>query len=83
VLAERPVSVEALQAHLRSHDSRAEPGWSVCMHVDGVEATTASMIVELAPGTSPRIWALTGNPCEREYTAFAFDAAAHLDLGEI
>jgi hypothetical protein len=82
-LAQRPVTVEALQAHLRSHDSCGEPGWSVCMHVDGVEATTASMIVELAAGASPRIRALTGSPCEREYTAFDFADAEHLDLSEV
>ena len=53
--------------HLRSHDSCAEPGWSVCMHADDVQATTASMIVELAPNSDSRVWALTGNPCVNEY----------------
>ncbi|MGB8858743.1 MAG: hypothetical protein WCC60_05780 [Ilumatobacteraceae bacterium] len=80
VLAARPVTVESLQAHLRSHDSCGDPGWSVCMHAEGVEATTASMIVSLQPDTTPWVWALTGSPCEREYTAFAFEDAAGLDL---
>jgi secernin len=68
-LGTRPVTVESLAAHLRSHDSCAEPGWSVCMHVDGVEATTASMIAELRGDGAPhRAWVLTGSPCENEYT---------------
>lgn len=83
VLAQRPVTVAALQAHLRSHDSCAEPGWSVCMHVDGVEATTASMIVELRPAAAPQVWALTGHPCGREYLSFCFDDAASTDLSQI
>ena len=73
VLAERPVSVSSLQAHLRSHDSCGEPGWSVCMHVEGVECTTSSMITELAPGRAPRVWALTGSPCARSYVEFTLD----------
>lgn len=83
VLATRPVTVPSLQAHLRSHDSCRETGWSVCMHVDGVEATTASMIVELAPGGPGTIWALTGSPCEREYRSFAFAEAATSDLSQV
>lgn len=83
LLAQRPVTVAAMQAHLRSHDSCAEPGWSVCMHVDGVEATTASMIVALRPDAMPLVWALTGHPCSREYLAFAFDDAATTDLAGI
>ena len=73
VLAHRPVTPEALMAHLRSHDSCAEPGWSVCMHgrdADGalVEVTTASMVAELsAAGRPPRVWWLVGAPCEVEY----------------
>lgn len=83
MLAERPVTVASLQAHLRSHDSCGEPGWSVCMHVDGVEATTASMIVALRPDAAPLVWALTGSPCEREYLEFGFDDAATTDLTNV
>ncbi|CAN5603018.1 dipeptidase [soil metagenome] len=36
VLAEEPVDVDALLAHQRSHVG--DDGWTVCMHVDGVEA---------------------------------------------
>ncbi|MEY4339236.1 MAG: hypothetical protein RLZ14_1086, partial [Actinomycetota bacterium] len=67
VLAEAPVSIGSVMQHLRSHDSCGEPGWSVCMHAADVEATTASMVVELAPGAASRVWALTGSPCEHEY----------------
>lgn len=83
MLAERPVTLAAMQAHLRSHDSCAEPGWSVCMHVDGVEATTASMIVALRPDAAPMVWALTGNPCAREYLSFGFYDAPTTDLADI
>jgi secernin len=72
VLARRPVAVDALQAHLRSHDSCGEQGWSVCMHVAGVEHTTSSMIAELRPGCASTLWVCTGNPCERDYLAFEF-----------
>jgi secernin len=82
-LAARPVTVDALQSHLRSHDSCGAPGWSVCMHVDGVEETTASMIVELPVGGAPTVWALTGSPCCHEYTRFRFDEAAALDLSAV
>ena len=83
VLAERPVTVTAMRTHLRSHDSCSEPGWSVCMHVDEVEATTASMIVALRPDAAPLVWALTGNPCGRDYLAFGFDDAATTDLADV
>lgn len=80
VLARRPVTVAELQAHLRSHDSCGDAGWSVCMHVDGVEATTASMIAALRPDGAPLLWALTGSPCAGEYRPFGFDDAATADL---
>ena len=40
------------------------------MHVKGVESTTASMIAVLRPGGDSEVWALTGSPCEHEYTRF-------------
>lgn len=81
-LAARPVTVEGLAAHLRSHDSCGDPGWSVCMHVDGVEATTASMIAELLSAGGSVVHALVGHPCRQEYLGFPFaDAPAHLPLG--
>ena len=53
------------------------------MHVDGVEATTASMIVALRPDAAPLVWALTGSPCVRDYFAFSFDDAATTDLSDV
>lgn len=65
LLAEEPVTVDAVAAHLRSHGSA--DGWSVCMHVPGVEATTASAIVELADGGPPLARWLLGSPCTSVY----------------
>lgn len=68
VLDRGPVTFEGLQDHLRSHDSCAEAGWSVCMHVPDVESTTASMIAELPSlGSAPVAWMLLGSPCEHDY----------------
>jgi hypothetical protein len=76
MLATRPVEVAAVQAHLRSHDSCGEPGWSVCMHVEGVEHTTASMVAELRGDGGSTLHTCVGNPCEQEYLRFAFADAA-------
>jgi hypothetical protein len=65
VLADEPVTVDRLMAHLRRHDCGAD-GWSVCMHVPDTEATTASMIAELGPDGG-RSWWLLGAPCEQDY----------------
>ena len=65
VLAAEPVTVEAVQAHLRSHD-QSDDGWSVCMHVGDVEATTASVVVELG-GDRPLARWLLGSPCRSVY----------------
>jgi hypothetical protein len=67
VLANTPVTIESVMRHLRSHDSCGDAGWSVCMHADDIETTTASMVVELAEGSAARVWALAGSPCEHEY----------------
>jgi hypothetical protein len=67
VLTQRPVTFDSIAAHLRSHDSCSEAGWSVCMHVDGVESTTASMIAELHADGRHRAWMLLGSPCQNEY----------------
>ena len=66
VLAAEPVSVAALAAHLRSHVGGAD-GWTVCMHVDGVEATTASVIATLPNGGTPIARFLLGSPCRSLY----------------
>jgi hypothetical protein len=65
VLTRQPVDVAALKAHLRSHVG--EEGWTVCMHVPGVEATTASMIAELPSGPRPLVHVLLGSPCTSVY----------------
>lgn len=78
VLDTRPVTVDALQAHLRSHDSCGDPGWSVCMHADDVEATTASMIAELQDGRASTLWFVQGHPCEHDYSRVEFSAAPTL-----
>ena len=83
VLARRPVSIDAVLAHLRSHDSCASPGWSVCMHgVDDtgavVEATTASMVAELPVSGVPTAWVVQGSPCGYDYRATAVRAPGSL-----
>ena len=83
VLARRPVTVDALTAHLRSHDSCGDQGWSVCMHAGDVEATTASMIAELRAAGDVRVHVLTGSPCERDYQTFDLAASATADLAGV
>ncbi len=63
-LDDRPVTTAGLRRHLRSHVG-GDDGWTVCMHVDGVEATTASMIVSLPEPSMgpPMAWCLVGSPC--------------------
>jgi len=65
VLAAEPVTEAALAAHLRSH--AGTDGYSVCMHVPGTEATTASMIAVLPPVGPPRVSCLIGSPCASVY----------------
>jgi secernin len=82
VLAAVPVDRVAVEAHLRSQvverDGRptGNDGWTVCMHVDGVEETTASMIAELPAGADPRAWFLVGHPCRRVYLPVSFTEPA-------
>jgi hypothetical protein len=83
VLAERPVTVASLMAHLRSHDGGAE-GWTVCMHVTEPgheEVTTSSMVAELPVGEAPRVHLLLGSPCQGTYRQItvARDQAVTLD----
>lgn len=71
-LGQQPVTRAAIEAHLRSHDSCLEPGWSVCMHVPDVEATTASIVAELPVDRLPVAWMLLGSPCEHAYVPYTF-----------
>jgi hypothetical protein len=61
VLAAQPVELRSLQAHLRSHVGHE--GYTVCMHVPGVEATTAAIVTELPSGPRPLAHVLLGSPC--------------------
>ena len=64
-LATGTLTVESVQEHLRRHVGGAD-GWTICMHADG-EATTASMVVPLAP-SGPRVaHVLLGQPCRSLY----------------
>ena len=65
VLAGGAVAVDDVVTHLRSHVG--DEGWTVCMHVDGVEATTASVVAELAHGARPLGRWLLGSPCTSVY----------------
>ena len=66
LLGSEPVTVDALQHHLRSH--AGPDGWSVCMHAtDPPEATTASIVAELTD--PPVAHVLTGSPCRSNYVS--------------
>jgi hypothetical protein len=65
VLATRPVTAERLREHLSSH-AGGEGGWTVCMHVDGVEETRAALVAELAPDGAT-LWTATGSPCQTPF----------------
>jgi hypothetical protein len=73
VLAAEPVSVARVKAHLRDHRA-GEHGFSVCMHIDDLVATTAALIAEL-PGlfTSRRPLAhvCLGSPCRSIFVPVA------------
>ena len=79
VLAAGLVEVQGMQEHLRSHVGGRD-GWTVCMHaeVNGecVEATTASMIVELSD--DPTVWWTQGSPCVTPYQSARFNELADL-----
>ena len=62
VLASRPVTADTLIEHSRSHVG-ADDGWTVCMHVVGVEATTAAVVASLPGAGRPLARMLLGSPC--------------------
>ena len=82
VLARRPVSMDAMSAHLSAHVGGAD-GWTVCMHatVEGevVEATTASMVVELC--ADPVVRWTQGPPCREPHREARFSEMASLLSG--
>lgn len=65
VLSAVPVTTDAVRSHLRSHEGSDE-GWTVCMHVAGVEQTTASLIAHL-DGERSTVEVLAGSPCASLY----------------
>ena len=79
LLAIGPLAIEGVQEHLQSHVGGRD-GWTVCMHaeVNGecVEATTASMIVELSD--NPTVWWAQGSPCVTPYQSARFGELADL-----
>lgn len=60
------VTVDAMRDFLASHD-QGDDGWDVCMHVAGVERTTASMVVEIPTGRTPKVSFALGNPCSEPW----------------
>lgn len=74
VLSRGDVSPLMFADHFSSHVG-GEDGWTVCMHArtgqDVVEATTASMIVELDP-RDPTVWWTQGSPCVTGYRSARF-----------
>jgi dipeptidase len=58
-------------------------GVTVCMHVRGVQNTTASMVLRVSPGADPaiRVYAALGNPCVSVYVPITFAAAVPDLLG--
>ena len=79
LLASGPLTVDGVQEHLQAHVGGRD-GWTVCMHaeVDGecVEATTASMIVELSD--DPNVWWAQGSPCVTPYQSAPFSQLVEL-----
>lgn len=57
-----PVTEAALRQHLRSHVG-GDKGWTVCMHVDSFEATTAALVTALPVDEAPLARFLLGWPC--------------------
>lgn len=57
-----PLDVAAARAHLRSHVGGAD-GWTICMHAEGMEATTAALVAELPRDRRPVARFLLGSPC--------------------
>jgi hypothetical protein len=65
LLADEPVTVDALRSHLASHVG-GDDGWTVCMHVDTEEhqeSTTAALVAELPVSGPPIAHVTTGSPC--------------------
>jgi hypothetical protein len=67
LLERRPVTAGALRDHLSSHTG-GDDGWTVCMHVPGVEETRAAMVAELGADPDPIVvWTAAGPPCRTPF----------------
>ena len=66
VLSRGGVTVADLKAHQRSH-AGGDDGRTICMHVDGVEVTTAAMIAPLGDPHRHPVRFLLGSPCTSVY----------------
>lgn len=78
ILAQRPVTVADLQAHLCSHEGGRD-GWTVCMHVDTpghAEVTTSSIVAELPAHGPPVVHLLLGSPCQGTYRRLTVESGA-------
>jgi len=60
------VTEVGLRQHLRRHVG-GDGGWTVCMHVEGLEATTASLVTALPADEAPLARFLLGSPCRSVY----------------
>ena len=61
LLERADLDVAALQEHLRGHDGCE--GYSICMHVPDIEATTAAMVAELPFAGRPLLHCSAGSTC--------------------
>jgi hypothetical protein len=66
-LARGPVTVDGVGRHLTTHGP-SDDGWNVCMHVDGVEETTASMIAVLPTSGVPEVRMTQASPCREPWS---------------
>jgi hypothetical protein len=65
-IGREPVVEADLRQHLRAHVG-GDKGWTVCMHVDHFEATTASLVTPLPIEEAPLARFLLGWPCRSVY----------------
>ena len=75
VLADEPVTVDALRTHLASHEG-GDDGWTVCMHVESAEheeATAAALVAELPTSGPPTAFVTTGSPCTSRWLRIPVD----------
>jgi secernin len=72
---------EARQHPVRTAPEPDNRQITVCMHLPGFQATTASFVVSLRVDAAPRVWACLGSPCASVYVPF-FPPAVPPVLGD-